>query len=93
MTQMLLFDAPVGFADAAVLPVTDSESSASAVQVMERPNPVKGREKGRRTSLDSLSPSGDSEVHRMGDLARLVLLRYDLMAQRRARYSARRHAR
>ena len=39
------------------------------------------------------SVSSEDGVQRMGDLARLVLLRYDLMAKRRAQYAARRCAR
>ena len=40
-----------------------------------------------------ISVSDEDGVQRMGDLARLVLLRYDLMAKRRAQYAARRCAR
>ena len=46
---------------------------------------------GSRGQLNSAS--SDDGVQRMGDLARLVLLRYDLMAKRRAQYAARRCAR
>ena len=35
----------------------------------------------------------DSGLHHMGDLARLVLLRYDLVAKRRAAMAARKAAR
>ncbi len=35
----------------------------------------------------------DSGMHHMGDLARLVLLRYDLVAKRRATMAARKAAR
>lgn len=46
---------------------------------------------GSRGQVNSVS--SEDGVQRMGDLARLVLLRYDLMAKRRAQYAARRCAR
>lgn len=46
---------------------------------------------GSRGQMNSVS--SEDGVQRMGDLARLVLLRYDLMAKRRAQYAARRCAR
>ncbi|MBD54915.1 MAG: hypothetical protein CMM05_07530 [Rhodopirellula sp.] len=91
MTQMLLFDAP---ADAAILPVTESFQAESVVAgnavtgngVVERSVPVK---------RSNVAAKNDREggVHHMGDLARLVLLRYDVVAKRRAVMAARRATR
>ena len=83
MTQMLLFDAPV---DAAILPVAESFQAESVVAenaFVERSVPVK---------RSNVAARSDSEgcVHHMGDLARLVLLRYDVVAKRRAVMAARR---
>ncbi len=68
MTQMLLFDAPVGVADSTLVPVADAATVPHESEVEN----VAAR-------LQT-----DSGLHHMGDLARLVLLRYDLMAKRRA---------
>ena len=91
MTQMLLFDAP---ADAAILPVAESFQAESVVAgnavtgngVVERSVPVK---------RSNVAAKNDREggVHHMGDLARLVLLRYDVVAKRRAVMAARRATR
>jgi len=88
MTQMLLFDAP---ADAAILPVAESFQAENVVAgnavtrnaVVERSVPVK---------RSHVAAKNDREggVHHMGDLARLVLLRYDVVAKRRAVMAARR---
>lgn len=83
MTQMLLFDAPV---DAAILPVAESFQADSLVAenaVLERSVPVK------RSNVGVKSGCEDGVQH-MGDLARLVLLRYDVVAKRRAVMAARR---
>ena len=83
MTQMLLFDAPV---DAAILPVAESFQADSLVAenaVLERSVPVK------RSNVGAKSDCEDG-VHHMGDLARLDLLRYDVVAKRRAVMAARR---
>ncbi len=76
MTQMLLFDAPTGMADAAVVSVSESVSGKSVV--------------GLQGDSPAAQLQGDSGLQHMGDLARLVLLRYDLMAKRRAQIAARR---
>ncbi len=86
MTQMLLFDAP---ADAAILPVAESfqaENSVTENAILERSVPAK---------RSKIVAKNDHEggVHHMGDLARLVLLRYDVVAKRRAVMAARRVAR
>ena len=74
MTQMLLFDAPAGIADSALIPMADAAKS-----------PISSEAEQVAAALHS-----DSGLHHMGDLARLVLLRYDLMAKRRAERAARR---
>ena len=81
MTQMLLFDAP---ANATILPVAESFQAETAV--VERSVPAK-----RKTLAAKTDQEGG--VHHMGDLARLVLLRYDVVAKRRAVMAARRSAR
>lgn len=86
MTQMLLFDAP---ADAAMLPVPESFQTEYAVTqnaVVEPSIPVK------RSNVAAKSDH-EGGVHHMGDLARLVLLRYDVVAKRRAVMAARRATR
>ena len=83
---MLLFDAP---ADAAILPVAGSFQAENVVAenaVVERSVHVK------RSNVAAKS-DGEGGVHHMGDLARLVLLRYDVVAKRRAVMAARRVAR
>ncbi len=49
----------------------------------------------QRRAAENVADRTESEdgIHHMGDLARLVLLRYDLMAKRRAHFAARRRAR
>ena len=73
MTQMLLFDAPAGITDSALVPMAEAAKS-----------PVRSETENVAAALHS-----DSGLHHMGDLARLVLLRYDLMAKRRAERVAR----
>lgn len=80
---MLLFDAPV---DATILPVAESFQADNLVAenaVVERSVPLK------RSNVAAKSDCEDG-VHHMGDLARLVLLRYDVVAKRRAVMAARR---
>ena len=87
MTQMLLFDAP---ADAAILPVAESFQAETAV--VERRVPVKRSAVAKRSGV-AAETDQEGGVHHMGDLARLVLLRYDVVAKRRAVMAARRVAR
>lgn len=86
MTQMLLFDAP---ADAAILPTSESFSTENAVAE----NPVVERSRSEKRSNIAVKNGHEGGVHHMGDLARLVLLRYDVVAKRRAVMAARRTAR
>ncbi|MDA8697668.1 hypothetical protein N9M41_04250 [Rhodopirellula sp.] len=99
MTQMMLFDAPVGISTAPVLPAKDTGHQEQGGQVSR---PELGRRNryctsrtnhAAKTQCEGVSVDGEGDVQRMGDLARLVLLRYDLMAKRRAHYAARRCAR
>lgn len=72
MTQLLLFDTPVAESFAPITPATTERvPTAELIETtrMER----KATEEHQRG------------LNHMGDLARLVLLRYDLVAQRRAR--------
>jgi hypothetical protein len=79
MTQMMLFD---------------SNSVATANPLA--PPPLATVNPSSPASPSAVSPrlpsptAGEDGVHRMGDLARLVLLRYQLVAQRREEMAARR---
>jgi hypothetical protein len=77
MTQMLLFDSSANNAGSSVVP---SSTSEGVTQNTEEANVAAQLEH-------------DSGMHHMGDLARLVLLRYDLVAKRRAMMAARKAAR
>ena len=78
MTQMLLFESPPTTTDFApsVIPVADCP--------VEETQPVEPRPQTLENDADR------GGMHHMGDLARLVLMRYDLVAQRRAALAARR---
>jgi len=84
MTQMLLFDAPANAVDTAIVSVSERFQAESVAA--ERSAPVK-----RSNVAGQLEHDGG--LHHMGDLARLVLLRYDVVAKRRATMAARRAAR
>ena len=77
MTQMLLFDA------------TTSQSSNSVIQTPA----AEGVSQPAQETNVAAQLEHDSGMHHMGDLARLVLLRYDLVAKRRAMMAARKAAR
>ena len=77
MTQMLLFDASTSHSSNSVIQTPASESVSQPAQ-----------ETNVAAQLEH-----DSGMHHMGDLARLVLLRYDLVAKRRAMMAARKAAR
>lgn len=109
MTQMMLFDAPVGIDSVPFRPRQDSNRLAKQVRLTPRRRGSNESTCGRRPEHDrgfehasrveqaqavvGENLSEDGSLHRMGDLARLVLLRYDLMAKRRARFASRRCAR
>lgn len=74
MTQLMLFDASPSNPSVS-FPVPDVKSPITT-SVSEP----------RRLSIEGSLPVYDpqvGELHRMGDLARLVLARYDIVAQRR----------
>lgn len=75
MTQLMLFDAP-----ASSLPGVSSPVVSAASQAEVQPAP----EEQDRPAAEPIEG-----VQRMGDLARFVLLRYQLVAQRRAAQAAR----
>ena len=74
MTQMLLFDAPV------------SQTSFSVAASPVAPQAEPAVAESASAQIPSKEEGG---LHHMGDLARLVLLRYELVAKRRARRAAR----
>jgi hypothetical protein len=90
MTQMLLFDAPAAAAPLGTAIVASAEVAATAVRskptkvIASAPQEVLVGESERRTS--------DGGPHHIGDLARLVLLRYELMAKRREQLAKRQSA-
>ncbi len=82
MTQMLLFDSPPAVS-------TYSTSVPVAEQATEQVPAVGIQAIGAATRVDH-DDADRGGMHRMGDLARLVLLRYELVAQRRAALAAKR---
>ncbi len=77
MTQMLLFDSSA------------NKTSSSVVQT----SATEGVNQNAEEANVAAQLEHDSGMHHMGDLARLVLLRYDLVAKRRAMMAARKAAR
>ena len=82
MTQMLLFDSPASVADSTLIPAGETNLAS---------HPLSGDVVAEPNVASQLEHEGG--FNHMGDLARLVLLRYDLMAKRRAQIAARRRAR
>lgn len=82
MTQMLLFDPPTASA-----PV-----SAPAAPVLPEPQkaPVRPIPAVKRAAASVSANDHKAGLNHMGDLARLVLLRYELAAKRRADMAAKR---
>jgi hypothetical protein len=74
MTQLLLFDTP---AKESFAPVTPLVPEVLVPEVPTRDRPTDSLQKQRNQYQPGVNP--------LGDLARLVLLRYDLVAQRRAK--------
>ncbi|QDT06368.1 hypothetical protein K227x_47770 [Rubripirellula lacrimiformis] len=95
MTQMLLFDATTEIGSPAIVPVVPTMpptspkrvSKTAAVQARSSSS-VESIPANRKNQLRS-----EGGVQHMGDLARLVLLRYELAAKRREEIAARRKAR
>ncbi len=82
MTQMLLFDSVTDSVSPVVVPVVPNKTAV--VKAVVQANRVAGkREDGKRE---------DGGLNHISDLARLVLLRYDVVAKRRQDYAARRRA-
>ena len=80
MTQMLLFDAPTASTYSASVPVAEHAE----------PVPVLGAQSSQVAAAVDHDDADRGGMHHMGDLARLVLLRYELVAQRRAALAAKR---
>ncbi|GAA5506736.1 hypothetical protein [Novipirellula caenicola] len=89
MTQLMLFDSPVvtspiasrsAVAVASPAVVAPKAVQSSAVRRSERPGTTAAAAKGNEAKAG---------LNHMGDLARLVLMRYDLVAARRAARAAR----
>jgi hypothetical protein len=83
MTQLLLFDAPVSNSAATAIPPAVHSDVEPPLIVSDPQSRVKRPSCG---PMDDVQPG----LNRMGDLARLVLLRYDMVAQRRAELAQKR---
>ncbi|MEO1524477.1 MAG: hypothetical protein AAFX06_03535 [Planctomycetota bacterium] len=79
MTQLMLFDAPAS--SATIVP--------TAPQVVTQQPTAQAAGQAESASPQQSAVQPVEGVQRMGDLARLVLLRYQLVAQRRAVQAAR----
>ena len=86
-TQMLLFDAPA----TTVAPIVPDAAAASVVPVT-RSAAAKAESAAAAVAVERTEPTHREGLNHMGDLARLVILRYELAAKRRAA-TARRRAR
>ena len=78
MTQMLLFESPA----------SSDKFASSVIPLADRPCQETRPADRRAQTLENDADRGG--MHRMGDLARLVLMRYELVAQRRAALAAKR---
>jgi hypothetical protein len=76
MTQLLLFDTPAAESFAPIAPISEP---------IRRGGLAAGRPVESIRNEVAASEEYQRGLNHMGDLARLVLLRYDLVAQRRAR--------
>lgn len=85
MTQMMLFDAPAApLFSAPVVTASASPAVLDSTSVMDS-----AMDSIEEAQIESSAKQTEDGLHRMGDLARLVLLRYELMAKRRARRAQR----
>ena len=103
MTQLMLFDAPASVSVAAPLAPTVNEPAVSeqasardtakenAFSSNRRRAAVSGAGDARRPSRQETGQRGG--MHHMGDLARLVLMRYEMVHRRRAALAQRQQAR
>ena len=101
MTQLMLFDAPsnttssASMAAAAVDYARTVNRAPQTRDIQARDIQVHTAAAAQTTGATaSVSSAGSPETHQagvnhMGDLARLVLMRYDLLARRRAEIAAR----
>ncbi len=91
MTQLLLFDTPVGKTFA---PVTSAVRESAVREVEPTVSAIGQNEFAGQRARPAASDFGGYQrgVNQMGDLARLVLLQYDLVAQRRAKRLAKQAA-
>lgn len=97
MTQMLLFDLPMTAAVPVVTPSRETRGDRPAKSAGSRPSGASANVASPAASSDA-SPSSraplsgsvplhdpqQGELHRIGDLAQLVLARYELLHRRRA---------
>ena len=81
MTQMLLFDSPAATENFSASPIPVADCPAADCPGKEAPVVQRSTK-----SLENDADRGG--MHHMGDLARLVLMRYELVAQRRAALAA-----
>jgi hypothetical protein len=88
MTQLLLFDSPASTTETSLVAAPTSTQSTSTQPTSTQPQAAES------VAAESVAAQleYDGGVHHMGDLARLVLLRYELVAKRRAMMAANREA-
>jgi hypothetical protein len=79
MTQLLLFDSPASTTETSLVATQSTSTQPTSTQPQAAESVAAQLEY-------------DGGVHHMGDLARLVLLRYELVAKRRAMMAANREA-
>lgn len=93
MTQLLLFEpASPAHAASAVEFARAASASASRSSAAHRSNaehPAGMRAAGQPANPSAVPSDPNPGMHHMGDLARLVLMRYELVAKRRAAANAR----
>jgi len=94
MTQMMLFDTCSLTAAATSAPATAANPALRPTATTTRPTATTTRPTATTTRPATISsrpeaPQSDAGLHTMGDLARLVLLRYQLVAKRREEMAAR----
>ena len=95
MTQMMLFDScPSAATTPAASPVTPAASpvtpAAGPIASPSSAKPATGVSAPKTSAASQVRAETEDGLHRMGDLARLVLLRYQLVAQRRQELASRR---
>ena len=81
MTQLLLFDTPAGNSFAPLAPVAETNLLETNLLRTDTADSTRSAPNPQRNAWGTHQPG----LNHMGDLARLVLLQYDLVAQRRAK--------